>query len=240
MKRFLASSLKVAALAFTFASTASAAVTTILADNFDHYDLTNAPAASTWTQAMSSGTHKWVSAGSPNSIAKAEARQIVAAPGREGNAFLYKEFATDATYPYIYSTLDEGILDATATWEFRIDFYVDQVENTNGYWLFALYGAPTRNSSDVIVRAQVRRNGSNIALGIPFKATPGGSTVTTQLQIAGQSWHTLTITGNNATQQFTMSLNGPQIAEGYYLNNSRRSGRCSWGTPTPPTPHPSL
>lgn len=216
-------------ISFSGGSLTDAAPQVLLEDNFDSYP--TGPRA-TWTEYMPGfGTQRWIIAGLPSAASIPEARVIADASafGRTGKVFGYTESGYSIVgedeighYPYIYTNLPTAY-SGTDSWKLSLDFYADQVSSTAGYWLTALYPNSSRVGAQRLLSVDVRYNTTTETTQLRFlhKGLPGGegATVVTAFDIDLDTWHHIEITGNNATQQLTLHLQGQDPVSGYYFSD---------------------
>lgn len=200
------------------------AQTVLLQDNFDSYtpgSLTNG--AVSWPSSIPGTAQSWVtsptSSGSDGGL-----QQIVAgsAYGRSGNVYGYQESAARQLLTHSSVQLPTAYTGSD-NWTLSVDFYIDQLSTTNNTGVFNIAGVWDGGvaSGNNVASVALIRSG-NAGNPIAFAITTGGTSYVYDAIPDLQSWYTLTITGNNLTQDLVISAVGE---DGYQWTRNLSYGK---------------
>lgn len=199
----------------------------LLQDNFDSYTqgvLTNGTAWPTPIPDTDPALSWTSSSGGPKAIIDGSAA------GRSGsNLYSYSENASsNATMNYSSTTLSSAYSGTDDYWVLTLDFYIESMpagQSSGVFTLVTISNGSAATSANMLSSVFLQRTQSNANLnpGYSYNGTTAsfGSPFLTL-----DTWYTLTITGNNATQKMSIQITGVGYNQtrsdlSYYANHSQ-------------------
>lgn len=182
----------------------------LLEDNFNSYTTGALANSSSWPSTIpgTSPALSWTTnTGGPQAIVDG------AVAGRSGKLYSYAENATGQTSTYSTVQLNSAY-SGTQDWVLSLDFYIESMPSgisSGTFAIAAISNGGITTAGSLVTSVSVIRTQSNANLNVFISGGAGVFFGTPFLEL--EEWYTLTITGNNGTQNVSVNISGASYNE---------------------------